>query len=494
VAERADTIATALEFEAVIGLECHVELSTVTKMFCGCPNVFGAQPNTNVCEVCLGLPGSLPVPNNRAIEYTIRIGLALGCEIASRSLFHRKHYFYPDMPKNFQISQYDLPLCVNGHLDVDVGGGTRRIGITRVHLEEDTGKTTHAGATGRIAGAEYALVDYNRAGVPLVEVVSEPDMRSAEEARAYLNEIRATLEALGVSDVRMEEGSLRCDTNISLRPRGSTELGTKIEIKNLNSVRSLERALRFEIDRQVEVLREDGSLVQETRHFDETTGETSSLRSKEYAFDYRYFPEPDLPPVEPSPEWIERIRASLPELPAARRSRFGEQFGLKAEHARILGGSRAWADYFEEAVSSGASPAAAANWMTQDLAALLNDARADITESKATPQHLADVIRLVEAGTISSTGGKAVLAEAFSSGRDADGIVEEKGLRQVTDPSALVPVVEEVISENPGPAEQFRGGKEGALQFLVGQVMRKTRGSAKPELARDLLRERLSSG
>ena len=481
------------EYEAVVGLECHVELSTATKMFCGCPNVFGAPPNTNVCEVCLGHPGSLPVPNQRAVEYTMRIGLAVGCDIAPRSLFHRKHYFYPDMPKNFQISQYDLPLCVNGHLDIEVDGEARRIGITRVHLEEDTGKTTHAGATGRIAGAEYALVDYNRAGVPLVEVVSEPDMRSVEEARAYFLELRETLEALGVSDVRMEEGSLRCDTNISMRPRGASEYGTKVEIKNLNSVRSLERALHFEIDRQTRVLAEGGALVQETRHFDESTGVTSPLRSKEYAFDYRYFPEPDLPPVEPSLEWIERIRAALPELPAARRSRFEEQFGLKPAQARILGGSRTWTDFFEETVSLGAPPPAVANWMTQDLAALLNEARADITDSKATPRHVADIIRLIGEGTISSTGGKAVLAEAFASGRDADAIVEEKGLRQVSDESALDPVVEEVIGENPGPAQQFRGGKEGALQFLVGQVMKKTRGTANPELARDLLRERLST-
>src|SRR6266511_4965085 len=291
------------DLEAVIGLECHVELSTATKMFCGCPNEFGAPPNTHVCEVCLGHPGSLPVPNERAIEFTVRIGLALDSEIAPRSLFHRKNYFYPDMPKNFQISQYDLPLCVGGHLDVELPGGEgRRIGITRVHLEEDTGKTTHASQTGRITGAEYALVDYNRAGLPLVEVVSEPDIRSPEEARAYLNELRATLETLGVSDVRMEEGSLRCDANISVRPVGSQEFGTKIEVKNLNSVRSLERALKYEQERQATALRAGHPLVQETRHFDEGEGTTHTLRSKEEAFDYRYFPEPDLPPLEPDTE------------------------------------------------------------------------------------------------------------------------------------------------------------------------------------------------
>ena len=482
------------EYEVVIGLECHVELSTATKMFCGCRNVFGAPPNTNVCEVCLGHPGSLPVPNERAIDYTMRIGLALDCEIAPHSLFHRKNYFYPDMPKNFQISQYDLPLCGMGHLDIELAGGeARRIGITRVHLEEDTGKTTHVGATGRIAGAEYALVDYNRAGLPLVEVVSEPDMRSAEEARAYFLELRTTLEALDVSDVRMEEGSLRCDTNVSIRPHGAEEYGTKVEIKNLNSVRSLERALHFEIDRQIGVLREGGTLAQETRHFDEGSGVTSSMRSKEYAFDYRYFPEPDIPPVDPSPDWIERIRASLPELPAARRHRFATDYGLPPAQLRTLAGSMEWGRFFEETVGLGAAPAAVANWMTQDLAALLNEARVPLSEGKVTPKHVADIVRLVDEGTISSTGGKSVLAEAFATGDDAGSIVEERGLRQVSDVGELGKVLDEVIRENPGPVEQFRAGKEGVLGFLVGQVMQKTGGSANPRLAGELLRERLST-
>ncbi len=482
------------DLEAVIGLECHVELSTATKMFCGCPNEFGAPPNTHVCEVCLGHPGSLPVPNERAIEFTVRIGLALDSEIAPRSLFHRKNYFYPDMPKNFQISQYDLPLCVGGHLDVELPGGEgRRIGITRVHLEEDTGKTTHASQTGRITGAEYALVDYNRAGLPLVEVVSEPDIRSPEEARAYLNELRATLEALGVSDVRMEEGSFRCDANVSLRPTGSAEYGVKVEVKNMNSIRSVERALRYEIDRQTEALEAGNAIAQETRHFDENTGVTHPGRSKEYASDYRYFPEPDLPPVEPSPEWVEEIRTSLPELPAARRHRFEETYGLKPAQARVLAGARSWADFFEETVGLGAAPAVVANWMTQDLAALANAAHIEPPEGKVTPKHLADVARLVDDGTISTAGAKAVLEEAFASGREVEEIVEDKGLRQVSDTGALGALVDEVIAENPEPAEQFRAGKEGALQFLVGQLMKKTRGSANPQVARDLLRERLDS-
>jgi aspartyl-tRNA(Asn)/glutamyl-tRNA(Gln) amidotransferase subunit B len=480
----------AADFETVIGLECHVELSTATKMFCGCPNEFGAPPNTHTCPVCLGHPGSLPVPNRAAIESTIRIGLALGSEIAPRALFHRKNYFYPDMPKNFQISQYDLPLCMGGHLDIEVDGDRRRIGMTRVHLEEDTGKTTHAGATGRIAEAEYALVDYNRAGVPLVEVVSEPDMRTAEEARAYLTELRALLEALGVSDVRMEEGSLRCDCNVSTRPSGHGEYGVKVEIKNLNSIRSRYNAVRYEEDRQRRALRDGEPLTQETRHWDEDKGVTSSLRSKEYAFDYRYFPEPDLPPVEPDPAWIEEIRASLPELPRARRQRY-EELGLKALSARQLA-SPEWWRFFEESIDLGAEPVAAANWITQDLAGLLNEHRVELDDSRITAQHIADLVRLAADGTISSAGAKQALAEAFETGKPIEDIVDERGLKQVSDTSSLEPVIDEVIAENPGPVEQFRGGKEGALNALVGQVMKKTRGSANPKLVQELLRERLS--
>lgn len=426
-------------YETVIGLECHVELSTDTKMFCGCRNEFGAPPNTNVCPVCLGLPGSLPVPNEKAIEHIVRIGLALNCRIAPHSLFHRKNYFYPDMPKDYQISQYDLPICIEGRVDVDVDGTRRRIGITRVHMEEDTGKTTHVGQSGRIGQAEHALVDYNRAGVPLVEVVSEPDLRSPEEARAYFLELRATLEALGVSDVRMEEGSLRCDANVSLRPEGSDVLGTKVEIKNLNSVRSLERALRFEQERQLRALEAGDALVQETRHFDEERGSTHTLRSKEEAFDYRYFPEPDLPPLAPEPEWIEKIRASLPELPAARRERYVSALKLKPEQARLLVASAASARFFEESVDLGADPPAAANWVTQDLAGLRNKALAQdpFGADKITPRHVADLVRLVGEGALSATAAKQVLEEAFETGEDAEGIVERRGLRQVTDAPAL---------------------------------------------------------
>ncbi|MGQ0668228.1 MAG: Asp-tRNA(Asn)/Glu-tRNA(Gln) amidotransferase subunit GatB [Actinomycetota bacterium] len=473
------------EFETIIGLECHVELSTETKMFCGCRNVFGAPPNTNVCPVCLGHPGSLPVPNEKAIEYIARIGLALGCRIAPQSLFHRKNYFYPDMPKNFQISQYDLPVCVGGHLDIDVGGETRRIGITRVHMEEDTGKTIHAGTTGRIADAEYALVDYNRAGVPLVEVVSEPDMRSAGEARAYLIELRATLEALGVSDVRMEEGSLRCDANISTRSRGSDGYGVKVEIKNLNSVRSLERALKHEEGRQRAVLAAGERLVQETRHWDEDAGKTTPLRSKEYAFDYRYFPEPDLPPLAPDAGWVKQIEADLPELPDRRRRRYEELHELPADQARILASSRDLSEAFDEVFERlKVGPRMIANW-------LINEPRGP-AEIRRQVDHIVDVLRLLNEGVVSALVGKEVLSAAIETGRKVEAIVEERGLRQVSDASAIGAIVDEVIAENPDPAEQFRKGKENVIGFLVGQVMKKTGRSANPQVAGDLLRERLS--
>ncbi|MEP7033684.1 MAG: Asp-tRNA(Asn)/Glu-tRNA(Gln) amidotransferase subunit GatB [Actinomycetota bacterium] len=485
----------ATDFETVIGLECHVELSTRTKMFCGCANVFGAPPNTSVCPVCLGHPGSLPVPNQKAIEYIVRIGLALNCRIAPHSLFHRKNYFYPDMPKNFQISQYDLPICLGGHLDIQVDGDIRRIGITRVHMEEDTGKTTHAGTTGRIGQADYALVDYNRAGVPLVEVVSEPDMRSAEEARAYLTELRVTLESLGVSDVRMEEGSLRCDANVSTRVRGSEELGTKVEIKNLNSIRSLERAVRFEEDRQRAVLGAGERLVQETRHWDEDRGSTHTLRSKEEAFDYRYFPEPDLPPLEPELEWIERIRSELPELPAARRARYeGAMLQLTREQSGVLVADRTLSHLFEQTMAElDRVPArTVANWIVQNLTAVLNERELAPSDLQLEPHQLADVIRIVEDGTVSVTAGKQVLDEVVATGKPAEQVVDERGLRQVSDTAALEAWVDQAIAENPGPVEQFRGGKDGALNAIVGQVMKQSGGSANPKLVQDLLRQRLS--
>ena len=481
-------------WETVIGLECHVELSTETKMFCGCRNEFGAEPNTLTCPVCLGHPGSLPVPNREAIARIVKIGLALGSEIAPRSLFHRKNYFYPDMPKNYQISQYDLPVCVGGHLDVEVDGSTRRVGITRVHMEEDTGKTVHGSASGRIHEAEHALVDYNRAGVPLVECVSEPDMRSPEEAAAYLRELRGLLESLDVSDVRMEEGSLRCDANVSIRPEGTDMLGVKVEIKNMNSVRSLERALAFEADRQIAALEAGDPLVQETRHWDEDSGSTKTMRSKEEAFDYRYFPEPDIPALAPDDPWVDEIRATLPELPRVRRARYVESLGLKPDVARVLVSDREATALFEETMALGADPAASANWITQDLAGLRHEVVvADAAgEPTITARHVADLVALVADGTISGAGAKRALEEAFRTGDPIADIVERRELRQVSDAGELGAVVDRVLTENEDAAAKFRGGNEGVIGFLVGQVMKASGGSANPTLAQELLRERLA--
>jgi aspartyl-tRNA(Asn)/glutamyl-tRNA(Gln) amidotransferase subunit B len=477
------------QWETVIGLECHVELSTRTKMFCGCRNEFGAEPNTLTCPVCLGLPGSLPVPNREAIARIVKIGLALGSTIAPHSLFHRKNYFYPDMPKNYQISQYDLPVCVGGQLDVQAPDGTeRRVGITRVHMEEDTGKTTHGSTSGRIHGAQHALVDYNRAGVPLVECVSEPDMRSPDEAAAYLRELRALLESLDVSDVRMEEGSLRCDANVSVRPSGADELGVKVEIKNMNSVRSLERALGYEVDRQIAALEAGEPLIQETRHWDEDAGATKTMRSKEEAFDYRYFPEPDIPALEPAEPWVRAIGSSLPELPQARRSRYVTELGLKPEVARVLVADRAAAAVFEETVALGAEPAAAANWITQDLAGLVNESG----DGKATARHIADLVTFVADGTLGGAGAKRALEEAFETGDPVADIVERRSLRQMSDEGELGAVVDRVIEEHAEAAEKVRAGNDGVLGFLVGQVMKVSGGSANPTLAQELLRRRLS--
>jgi aspartyl-tRNA(Asn)/glutamyl-tRNA(Gln) amidotransferase subunit B len=482
-------------WETVIGLECHVELSTETKMFCSCRNGFGAEPNTLTCPVCLGLPGSLPVPNHEAIARIVKIGLALGSEIAPRSLFHRKNYFYPDMPKNYQISQYDLPVCVGGHLDVELpDGSTSTVGITRVHMEEDTGKTSHGSTSGRIHEADFALVDYNRAGVPLVECVSEPDMSSPVEAAAYLRELRALLEELDVSDVRMEEGSLRCDANISVRPAGSTELGTKVEIKNMNSVRSLERALAFEIDRQVRALEAGETLIQETRHWDEDSGTTKTLRSKEEAFDYRYFPEPDIPALEPDRPWVDRIGEAVPELPAARRARFRrEHADVPDEQIRTLTASKGFTGLFEEASRrlDGVAAKTIANWLTQSVSAHLNETGRSINDVAGQLDAIVRAIELTEDGTVSVTAGKEVLDEALRDGSQPDEIVERRGLRQVSDEAQLGGVVDAVLAENPEVVEKFRGGNESVIGFLVGQVMKASGGSANPKLAQQLLRERL---
>jgi aspartyl-tRNA(Asn)/glutamyl-tRNA(Gln) amidotransferase subunit B len=483
---------TARHYETVIGIETHCELATATKMFCACPTAFGAGPNTQVCPVCLGEPGSLPVVNGRAVEFAARIGLALNCRIAERSQFHRKNYFYPDMPKNYQISQYDEPLCTGGHLDVEVDGELRRIGITRVHLEEDTGKTLHVGTTGRIHGADYSLVDYNRAGIPLVEIVSEPDLRSAEEARAYAEELRAVLLALEVSDAKLEEGSMRFDVNISLRPVGHAQLGTKVELKNLNSLRSLYRAVGYEAERQRRVLADGGRLVQETRHWDEGTGRTEPMRSKEFATDYRYFPEPDLVPVEATADWVDGIREILPELPAERRRRLAEATGLGPKEVGWLARDTEVLTYFER-VAKGRDPGVVAAWVMGELQRNLREFERAMADNPVGPERLGELLDLVAAGTVSATAAKEVLAEMFTSEAGPATIVERKGLAQISDTGELEAAVAAVVAANPDLAERYRGGKQGVLGALVGQVMRETRGRANPKLANELLRRAITT-
>jgi aspartyl-tRNA(Asn)/glutamyl-tRNA(Gln) amidotransferase subunit B len=478
-------------YEAVIGLEVHCELSTRSKMFCGCPTTFGAEPNTQTCPVCLGQPGSLPVANERAISSTMLIGLALDCAIAPHSVFHRKNYFYPDMPKNYQISQYDLPLCVDGHLEVGVNGSTARVGITRAHLEEDTGKSLHVGATGRIAQASHSLVDYNRAGIPLVEIVSEPDIRSAAVAQAYLTELRGILLTLGVSDVRMDEGSMRCDANVSLRPAGQEAFGTKVEVKNMNSIRSVARALTFEIERQTKRLQAGETIAQETRHFDETTGTTSTLRSKEEAFDYRYFPEPDLVPIEPDAAWIDRVRASMPELPRARRDRIAAEHGFDQKQAAFIGATAASTRYFEDLLGAGVAARDAAVWMTGELARALNTAGHDIEGSTLGPAQLAALIRAVKDGVVNLNTAKKVFLDAYEQGEDPMALIEQRGLTQVSDDSAILSIVEEVLARHAHETERFRAGEEKVFGFLVGQVMKAAKGQASPQVVNEVLRRAL---
>jgi aspartyl-tRNA(Asn)/glutamyl-tRNA(Gln) amidotransferase subunit B len=480
-------------YETTIGLEMHVELSTNSKMFCACEVAFGGEPNTRTCPVCLGMPGSLPVPNERAIEFTMLIAAALNCDIAEYHLFHRKNYFYPDMPKNYQISQYDNPIGSKGFVEISGDFGDSKVGINRVHLEEDTGKSFHMGGTGRIADSTYSLEDFNRAGTPLVEIVSEPDIHSAEEARTFVTELRAILESLGVSDVRMEEGSLRVDANVSVRPVGAEEYGAKVEVKNMNSVRSVARALEYEERRQRDALSSGQTLIQETRHFDEKTGTTSSLRTKEFAFDYRYFAEPDMVPFEPSSEWVKSVVDGLPELPAARRERFASEYGLGEKDIEVLTVTRATGDWFETAASAyGGDAKKVVNWIIADLFGLLNEAGQELTESKIAPEQLAGLVKLVDGGTISGKQAKLVLAGMFETGEGAEEVAAEKGLKQVSDEGAIENAVDEVIAENAEAADKVRAGNMGTIGFLVGQVMKKTKGQANPGLVNDLLRRKLT--
>ncbi len=481
-----------MHYEPVIGLEIHVELSTQSKMFCGCAVTFGEKPNTQTCPICLGYPGSLPVINEKAVEFTIKIGLALNCEVAPFTQFHRKNYFYPDMPKNYQISQYDLPVCTNGFVEVDMGSYARKVGITRVHLEEDTGKLVHISETGRISGADYSLVDFNRAGIPLVEIVTEPDIRSPEEAKAFVQKLKSILEHLEVSDCNMEQGSLRCDANISLRIHNEEVFGTKTEIKNMNSFRAIQRGLSYEIERQRETLEEGGKVVQETRHWDADNNVTLPLRSKEEVHDYRYFPEPDLVPLEPDRSWIKELEDTLPELPDARLKRFVENFGLSAYDARILTSSKAVGDFFEEAVSGYSKAKIVANWVNGELAAMLNAANLEIDECAVTPKHLVELLKLMDKGTISGKIAKTVFKEVFETGKLPHIIIDELDLVQISDEQAIAKLVEQVITENNSVVEEFKQGKEKALGFLVGQVMKLTQGKANPQMVNKLLKDKLA--
>lgn len=478
-----------MKYEAVIGLEVHTELQTTTKIFCGCKTSFGAEPNTNVCPVCLGLPGVLPVLNKRVLEFAVRAGLALNCEISRFSKFDRKNYYYPDLPKNFQTSQFDLPICERGHLDIEVNGEKKQIRITRAHMEEDAGKLVHHGTS--ITDSDYSLVDYNRTGTPLLEIVTEPDMRSAKEAVAYLEKMHAILQYIGISDCRMEEGSLRCDANVSVRPVGQKELGTKAEIKNINSFKGVEKAIEYEALRQAEILEDGGKIIQETRTWDEKEGVTKSMRTKEEANDYRYFPEPDLAPFTVSEEYIEDIRKTLPELPDERRERYIANFGLSSTDAQYMTNDKDTSDYFEKVVAAGADPKASVNWIMGEFASQLSNAGIEIAKAPVTPENLAKLLALIAKGTISGKIAKKVFAEMWKDGADPEEIVKAQGLVQISDTGALKELVVKVIANNPKAVEDFKAGKKKAVGALVGQIMKETKGKANPKVINELLNDEL---
>ena len=471
------------KYEVVIGLEVHAQLKTKSKIFAPDKNEFGQEPNSLTSPITLGMPGVLPVLNKECVNMGILTGLALNCEIPSRCKFDRKQYFYPDLPKGYQISQYDEPICVNGHLDIN----GKRIGITRAHLEEDAGKLVHAGANG-LAGSTYSLVDLNRAGTPLLEIVSEPDMRSSEEAKNYMEELRNIVRYIGVCDGNLEEGSMRCDANISIMPKGSKEFGTRAEIKNVNSFAALQRAIEYEIERQIEIVEEGGQVVQETRLWDDNARETRSMRGKEDAHDYRYLPEPDLMPLEISREWVEKIKSEMPELPSQKRARY-QEIGLSEYDASVIVEQMGLALFFDKVLELGANPKTAVNFIMGEIAAFLKEDHIEITDTKLTPENLAELIALIEKGTISNNIGKQIIIEMLKDGTKASVIVEKKGLSQISDEGAIKELVQKVVDAHPNEVEAYKNGKTNLLGFFVGQIMKETKGRANPKTVNQLLRE-----
>jgi aspartyl-tRNA(Asn)/glutamyl-tRNA(Gln) amidotransferase subunit B len=478
-----------MQYEAVIGLEVHAQLLTESKIFCGCSTRFGADPNTHVCPLCLGLPGVLPILNKRAVEFAIKMASATECTINGRNVFARKNYFYPDLPKGYQISQYDKPIAEHGHLDIEVEGEMRRIGITRIHMEEDAGKLIH----GEGGDRDSSFVDLNRAGVPLIEIVSEPDIRTAEEASEYMKALRDILVYLEICDGNMDQGSFRCDANISIRPVGQSELGTKAELKNINSFKFVRDAVEYEIERQIEVVEDGGTIVQETRLFDTARGITVSMRSKEEAHDYRYFPEPDLLPLEIDEAWIDGLRDELPELPKAKRARFIDEYGVPADHAAVLTSSKALAEFYEASVALFTEPKIVANWIVGEMLRRLKADNTDITACPVTPASFAGLLKMVNAGKINAKTAKEVFEEMYRSGREAEDIVSEKGVGQISDEGTLISIIDDLLKANQESVEQYRAGKDKLFGFFVGQVMKATKGQANPQLVSRLLKERLSS-
>ena len=473
------------EYTTVIGLEVHAELKTKTKAFCSCSTEFGGAPNTHVCPVCLGMPGALPVINKQMVEFALRFALAVNCEIQRYSKFDRKNYYYPDLAKAYQISQFYQPIALNGHLDVNVDGETKRIGITRIHMEEDAGKLVHSGAS--ISTSDFSAVDYNRAGVPLIEIVSEPDMRSAAEARAYMEKLRAYLQYTGVCDGKMQEGSMRCDANISIMPVGSKEFGTRAEIKNLNSFKALERAIEYEVERQKEILEDGGHVVQETRTWDDAQGMTFSMRSKEEAHDYRYFPEPDLAPIIIEKEWVEKAKSELPELPDARKARLMNEKGLDDYSAELIVADKKMAEYFDAAAAETDDAKGVANWILGDVSAYLNSNSCGIGDFPVSPAHLGQMVALIKKGVLSSKLVKKVFAEMLKKDEAPADLVKKLGLEQVSDEGAIQAMVDEAIAANPQSVADYKAGKDKAIGFLVGQVMKKSRGKANPGMVNKLI-------